>query len=342
MKTVSVRTEFRKDLITRTQQRILPDQGAGKLADTKFKKGVQNMPYDSESIMRSYLTDARPLEEMLYVKGKVAIVTGGTSGLGFCVAQRLCQGGAKVVISGSTEEKGVKAAALLKENNYEATFYKANLRKEADVEQLVRYTAEQYGSVDILVTSGGSWSFAHVYDLPEEEFMKIVDINLIGAFRCAKHVSRYMIEHQIRGKIVLVSSNAAFLSQPVFGGYAHYVASKGGVVAMTQELGKELKRFGIMVNTVAPGGMWTPGCLTNGPSPSLPPEKQKELNEEMLIAKLDDQPTADSVAIVIYGLCTHMGDGMTGECVVADSGMMRNIVSHQPAIQEYPPENKAK
>lgn len=289
------------------------------------------------AIMRSYITDTAPLEEMLYVKGKVAIVTGGTSGLGFCVAQRLCQGGAKVVISGSTEEKGAAAVALLKEAGYEVSFCKADLRSESDVEHMVAFTAETYGSVDILVTSGGSWSFAHVYDLPEDEFQKTVDINLVGAFRCAKHVTRYMIDHEIKGKIVLVSSNCAYVSQPVFGGYAHYAASKGGVIAMTQEIAKEVKRYGIMVNSVAPGGMKTPGALSNGPVRTLPPEKQMELGKEMMVAKLDSIPSADSVAIVIYGFCTRMADGVTGECVVADSGMIRNIVSYQPAIEEYPP-----
>ena len=288
-------------------------------------------------IMQSYLYNTAPLEDMLYVKGKAAIVTGGTSGLGFCVAQRLCQGGAKVVISGSNPEKGEKAVALLKSVGHEVTFRKADLRKDDEVAALVQFTADTYGSVDILVTSGGVWSFAHVYDMPEEEFIRTLDINLVGAFRCAKHVSRYMIEHEVKGKMVLISSNSAFLSQPVFGGYAHYVASKGGVVAMTQELAKELKRYGIMVNTVAPGGMLTPGCLTNGPLPSLSPEKQAEMRTEMMVAKLDETPTADSVAIVVYGLCTRMSDGMTGECVVADAGMMRNIVSYQPAIEEYPP-----
>lgn len=288
-------------------------------------------------IMQSYLYCTSPLEEMLYVKGKVAIVTGGTSGLGFCVAQRLCQGGAKVVISGSNPTKGENAAQMLKSVGHEVAFCKADLRKEEEVAALVAFTAETYGSVDILVTAGGSWSFAHVYDMPEDEFIRTLDINLVGAFRCAKHVSKYMIEHQVKGKIVFVSSNVAFLPQPVFGGYPHYAASKGGVVSMTVEIAKELKRYGIMVNTVAPGGMLTPGCLTNGPLSTLPPEKQMELGKEMMVCKLDETPSADSVAIVVYGMCTRMADGITGECIVADSGMMRNIMSFQPAIEQYPP-----
>ena len=290
------------------------------------------------AIMRGYITDTPSLEEMLYVKGKVAIVTGGTSGLGFCTAQRLLQGGAKVVISGSTEEKGAAAVALLNEAGYtNVTFCKADLCSEAEVEHMVAFAAETYGSVDILVTSGGAWSFAHIYDLPEEDFMKTVNINLVGAYRCAKHVSKYMVEHGVKGKIVLVSSNVAYLPQPVFGGYAHYAASKGGVIAMTTEIAKELKRYGIMVNSVAPGAMRTPGGLTNGPVRPLPPEKQMEIGKEMMVCKMDSLPTADSVAMVIYGMCTRMADGITGETIVADSGMMRNIMSYQPAIEQYPP-----
>lgn len=92
--------------------------------------------------------------------------------------------------------------------------------------------------------------------------------------------------------------------------------------------------------TYTPGGMWTPGCLSNGPVNSLTQEKKDELNREMLVAKLDGQPTADSVAIVVYAMCTRIADGITGECIVADSGMMRNIVSYQPAIMQYPLESE--
>lgn len=92
--------------------------------------------------------------------------------------------------------------------------------------------------------------------------------------------------------MLLVSSNSAYLPQPMFGGYAHYSASKGGVVAVTTELAKELKRYGIIVNTVTPGSMFTPGCMINGPARTLPPEKKEEIRKEMVFAKLDEIPTA--------------------------------------------------
>lgn len=301
------------------------------------------MAFDSVSyinnVMKSYITDTLPLEDMFYVQDKVAVVTGGTSGLGFCIAQRLCQGGAKVVIAGSTAEKGEIAMSLLKEAGYTSvSFCKTDVRQERDVENLVNYAVQTYGSLDILVSSGAVWSFAHVYDMPEEEFKRVIDVNLAGAFRCVKHVSKYMVEQGIKGKIVLISSNCAYMTQPVFGGYVHYVASKGGVIAMTQEVAKELKRYDIMVNCVAPGGMATPGGINNRVVRTLPEEKQAEMNLELRIAKMDEVPSADSVAIVAYALCTRVADGMTGEHIVVDRGMMRNILCRQPAIQEYPPD----
>ena len=293
----------------------------------------------AKAMMRGYVSDTLPLEEMLSVKGKVAIVTGSNSGLGFCIAQRLCQGGAKVVITGSDSDKGEFSLELLKEKGYDAAFCKADVRSEQEVEELVNFTAETYGTVDILVTSAGRWSFGHVYDLPEAEFKDVIDINLTGTFRCVKHVSKYMVEHNVKGKIVLIASNSAYLTYPLFGGYPHYVASKGGVQAMGQELAKELKRYGIMVNVVAPGPMLTPPYVQpRVPAAAVTTEQMSELRKEIAATHMDGVPTADSVAIVAYGLCTRMADGMTGETVVVDSGMMRNIVSHQRAMPAYPPQ----
>lgn len=116
-------------------------------------------------ILRGYQANTAALEEMLFVKGKTAIVTGGTSGLGFCVARRLCQGGAKVVIASSTQEKGELAIKLLKEEGFDAVSCKTDVRKEDEVEHLVAFTAETFGSVDILVAAAGIWSFAHIEDL---------------------------------------------------------------------------------------------------------------------------------------------------------------------------------
>lgn len=295
-----------------------------------------------KAMLRNYVNIARPMEEMFSVKGKVAVVTGATSGLGFNIALRLLQGGANVVISGSSQVKGDYTIPILAEAGYgsdRVVFCRTNVAREEEVENLIRTADETFGSIDIYVNSAAIWSYAHIYDMPADEFRRVMDINVNGAFLCIKHVSKYMIAHGVKGKITLISSNAAWLPYPVFGGYPHYTASKGGVNALAIEAAKELKRFGIMVNVVAPGGMVTAGASGNMCAKDLSEEKQEEFYEELMVWQSDGTQPVDSVAIVAYAMSTPMSDGMTGEIVVADGGMSHNIVKYQPAIDQYPEES---
>lgn len=293
------------------------------------------------AMLKGYISMARPMEEMFSVKGKTAIVTGATSGLGFNIALRLLQGGANVVLAGSSQTKGDYTLPVLEEAGFGADrviFCRTNVREEADVENLIKTADEKFGSIDIFVNSAAIWSYAHIYDLSAEEFRRVIDTNISGAFLGIKHVSKYMIEHKIEGKITLISSNCAWLPYPVFGGYPHYASSKGGVNALAIEAAKELKRYGIMVNVVAPGGMVTAGASSNMCAKDLPEEKQDEFYEELMVWQSDGQQPVDTVAIVAYAMSTPMSDGMTGEIVVADWGMSHNIVKYQPAIDQYPEE----
>ena len=293
------------------------------------------------AMLKGYVSMARPMEEMFSVKGKTAIVTGATSGLGFNIALRLLQGGANVVLAGSSQAKGDYTLPVLEEAGFGADrviFCQTNVREEADVENLIKTADEKFGSIDIFVNSAAVWSYAHIYDLSAEEFRRVIDTNISGAFLGIKHVSKYMIEHKIEGKITLISSNCAWLPYPVFGGYPHYASSKGGVNALAIEAAKELKRYGIMVNVVAPGGMVTAGASGNMCAKDLPEEKQDEFYEELMVWQSDGQQPVDTVAIVAYAMSTPMSYGMTGEIVVADWGMSHNIVKYQPAIDQYPEE----
>ena len=303
------------------------------------------MGYDPNAaniaLLENNVKDMRPMEEMFSVKGKTAIVTGGTSGLGFNIALRLLQGGANVVIAGSSQAKGDYSLPILEKAGFgtdRVIFCRTNVREEADVENLVKTAVETFGSLDIYVNSAAVWSYAHIYDMPAEEFRKVVDTNLTGAFLGIKFASRCMIERGIHGKITLISSNSAWLPYPVFGGYGHYTASKGGVNSLAIEAAKELKRYGIEVNVVAPGGMVTAGASSNMCVESLPEEKQDEFYDELMVWQTDEIPAVDTVAIVAYAMCTPMSDGMTGDVVVADSGMSHNIVKFQPEIARFPEE----
>ncbi len=300
------------------------------------------MPFTpgDKSMLEGYIQKARPFEEMFSVKGKTAIVTGGSSGLGFDITLRLLQGGANVVIASYSQLEGDTAIPLLEEQGYaeRVTFCRTDVTKEEEVEALVTFTAEKYGSVDIYVNCAATWNYAKIYDLPKEDLEKVFSVNVFGAFYGIKYVSRYMKEHEIPGKIVLISSNCPIMPYPVFGGYPHYASSKAAIMGLTVETAKELKRYGIMVNSVAPGGMVTPGSAGNLASENISEEAADEFYDELMVWQTDGQLPVDQIGIVAYSLCTPVSDGMTGEVVIVDGGATHNIVKYQPAIDQYPEE----
>ncbi len=291
------------------------------------------------AMLKGYICEMPPLEDIFSVKGKTALVTGGTSGLGFNIAVRLLQGGANVIVASNSDQQADNAMYLFAECGYgteRVQFCNTDVTQEQEIIELVKFTDKAFGSLDILVTSAAIWNYAHIYDMPAEEFEKVVATNLTGTFKTVKHVSRYMIDHSIEGKMVLISSNSAWLPYPVFGGYGHYAASKGGVNALAIEAAKELKRFGIRVNAVAPGGMATPGAMNNMALDCLSEEAQDALYDEISTPQLDEIKTVDGVARVAYAMCTDFTDCLTGECIVPDNGMTHNILTYQPEISQYP------
>lgn len=301
------------------------------------------MAYDittpAAQMLMGDLNDMPSLEDVFFVKDKVAIVTGGSSGLGFNVTARLLQGGANVVMASFNPAEENNACGVLEAKGFgpdRVRFFQANVTNEDDLEALIKFTDETFGSIDILVTCAAVWSYAQIYNLPKSEFEKAVGVNLTGTFLTVKHVSKYMIDHEIEGKMCLVSSNCAWLPYPTFGGYAHYAASKGGVVSLTIEAAKELKRYGIRVNTVAPGGMATEGATKNLVIDGLSEEDEDELYDGISTPQLDEIKSVDSVARVVYAMCTDFTDGITGEKVVPDNGMTHNILKYQPEVSQFP------
>ena len=194
------------------------------------------MAYDltthAAQMLQDNLNEMPALEDVFGVKGKVAIVTGGSSGLGFNVTARLLQGGANVVMASFNEAEENNACGVLEAAGFgpdRVRFFKANVTDEEDLQNLIKFTDETFGSIDILVTCAAVWSYAQIYNMPKDEFNKVVTVNLTGTFLTVKHVSKYMIDHGIEGKMCLVSSNCAWLPYPTFGGYVHYAASKGSL-----------------------------------------------------------------------------------------------------------------
>ena len=184
--------------------------------------------------------------------GKVAVITGGASGIGFATAQRLRAEGATVVIGDMDEEAGKKAAAEV-----EGLFIKVNVTDEAEVDNLFDLTAKTYGSVDIAFNNAGisppDDDSIETTELPA--WQKVQDVNLKSVYLCCRAVLRHMTK-QGSGSIINTASFVAVLGSAT--SQISYTASKGGVLAMSRELGVQFARQGIRVNALCPGPVNTP------------------------------------------------------------------------------------
>ncbi|GAB6197151.1 SDR family NAD(P)-dependent oxidoreductase [Lysobacter xanthus] len=191
-----------------------------------------------------------------------AVITGGVSGLGFAVAQRLVRDDGRVALFDVNEEKGAAAVAELGADK--ARFFRTDVTNEADVVANVAAAAEFLGGLNVAVNCAGILGSGRVLGkdgaMPLAQFQTTVMVNLVGSFNVAKACAARMQDNEAgadgeRGVIINTASVAAYEGQI---GQAAYSASKGGVVGMTLPMARELARFGIRVLTIAPGVFWTP------------------------------------------------------------------------------------
>lgn len=187
------------------------------------------------------------------LKGKVALITGGASGIGFATAQLFLEEGAKVAIADISEKSGNEAIKKLKKKG-QAIFIKADVSKEADAKNMVKKTVETFGRLDILFNNAGILITKKLHELNESEWDKIMDINLKGVFLCSKHAIIQMLK-QKGGVIVNNSSaNAIVADYDV----PSYCASKGGVAMLTRAIALDYAKKGIRCNTICCGEIHTP------------------------------------------------------------------------------------
>ena len=191
---------------------------------------------------------------MSRLEGKVAIVTGASSGIGRATAIRLAQEGAKVACLDVVEDANEKTAGQIRETGGTASAHVCNVAVRASVQAAVDAAVAELGGVDVLCNIAGVGKFANSHDQPIEEWDRIIAVNLTGTWNmCQAVLPRYL--EQGSGVIVNTASTAGVMGQPFS---AAYCASKGGVVLLTQSLATEYLRRNIRVNAVAPGGIQTP------------------------------------------------------------------------------------
>jgi NAD(P)-dependent dehydrogenase (short-subunit alcohol dehydrogenase family) len=192
------------------------------------------------------------IENLFDLSGRVAIVTGGSRGLGAEFAEGLAEAGAAVMLCARREEWLAPGLESLRARGYQAEAMQCDVSSVADVEAVVRATLGRFGKIDILVNNAGvSWG-----ERPEamtlEQWRKVVDVNLTGAFICSQTAGREMLKRQY-GRIINIASIAGVQGNVNGPYYAAYAASKAGLMGLTRELAASWGRQGIRVNAIAPG-----------------------------------------------------------------------------------------
>lgn len=240
------------------------------------------------------------------LEGKVAVVTGGTRGIGFATVQKFLENGAKVALLGSKNDTVEKAIAQLKEQNpnYEVIGFYPNLTKEEEVRKTFEKVENNFGSIDILVNNAGISSRTPLQDYTEEEYDKISNLNIKSVFVCSKVAVSYL--KKTKGVILNTSSMVSIYGQP---SGVMYPASKFAVNGITKSLARELAPSGIRVNAVAPGITETDMVK------SLPEEVIKPLIQTIPLGRIG---RPEDIANAFLFLASDMASYITGIVLSVD------------------------
>lgn len=187
------------------------------------------------------------------LKNKVAIVTGSASGIGRAIAKEYAEKGAKVVVTDIQEEPregGKPTHKMIDEESGEAIFVKTDVSSEEEVDDLIKSTVEEFGKIDILVNNAGIFYQEKLHESDFGNWKELMDVNLNGVYLCTKKVIDHMLENDIEGKIVNISSIAGSVG---YAGSPAYCASKGAITNLTRELAVDYAEEGINVNAISPG-----------------------------------------------------------------------------------------
>ena len=260
----------------------------------------------------------KPLQELLKLTGKSAIVTGGAKGIGYGIAYRLAEAGAAVLIADTDNETAQKTADELTGQGWRAQAIQVDVSSEDDVKRMVATCKEAFGSLDILVNNAGIYPPKPVVAMTEDEFEKVMHVNLRSVFLTTKYAAEIM-KQQGGGKIINITSIDAL--HPSMIGLAHYDASKHGVWGFTKNSALELADHNIWVNAIAPGGITTPGVAAMSQGASA---EQMAASSEAFKAKIPMHRMGepDEIGTVTLFLASDMASYMTGSQIVVDGGAL--------------------
>jgi 3-oxoacyl-[acyl-carrier protein] reductase len=240
---------------------------------------------------------------------KVAIVTGGAQGIGKSIVEKLASEGTNCVIVDVDLQTAQNTAKEVEEKyGVKTLVFNVDVVNYQQVQSCVDETVAKFGKVDILVNNAGITKDNLIIRMTEEEWDKVLDVNLKGCFNFIKAVSKYMIK-QKSGRIINIASVVGLMGNP---GQANYSASKGGLIALTKTVAKELASRNILVNAVAPGYIKT--RMTE----QLSEEQKKKLQEYIPLNRLGEP---EDVANVVWFLCIEESSYITGQVISVNGGM---------------------
>jgi 3-oxoacyl-[acyl-carrier protein] reductase len=246
----------------------------------------------------------------MQLKGKTAVVTGGSRGIGKSIALELASKGANVVVNYTKNIESAEAVVReIKAMGVSGMAIKADVSNNAEVENLVNEVLNTFGSIDILVNNAGITRDNLIIRMTEKDFDDVINTNLKGAFICTKAVSKVMIK-QKAGKIINISSVVGIIGNA---GQSNYAAAKAGLIGFTKSMAKELAKRGINVNAVAPGFIETD--MTS----KLPEKVKEEFINNIPLTRIGKP---QDIAKTVLFLASEYSDYITGQVINIDGGMV--------------------
>ncbi|OBK17524.1 SDR family NAD(P)-dependent oxidoreductase [Mycobacterium asiaticum] len=242
---------------------------------------------------------------------RVAVVTGGASGIGEATCHELGRRGHRVAVLDINEDAAQRVTDDLRADGITATGVGADVTDRVAVEQAFAKIRTELGPVSVLVTSAGLFGFAPFLEITTQDWARIVDVNLTGTFHCCQVALPDMLAANW-GRIVLISSSSAQRGSPFA---AHYAAAKGAVLTLTKSLGREYAARGITVNTIPPSGIETPMQHQSQAAGYLPPNEQIASN--IPVGYLG---TGADIAAAVGFLCSDEARFITGQVIGVNGG----------------------
>lgn len=253
------------------------------------------------------------------IEGKVALVTGSSQGIGQAIAIRLACEGADIVINYRSHAEGAEETkAKVEEAGRKGLIIKADLGIVSDIRQMIESAVQHFSKLDILVNNAGLEKNTAFWEVSEEDYDSVLNVNLKGAFFATQAIVQHLKETQRTGKIINISSVHEELPFPDF---TAYCASKGGMKMMMRNLAVELGPLGITVNNVAPGAIET------AMNKSLLNDPQK-LNALLKNIPLNRMGKPEDVAAMVAFLASSDADYITGSTFFVDGGLLWNYQEH--------------